>query len=160
MRKLIYLLLLVVSFASCRVRKEYIPVPVVRDSIVERTVRDTFYVPGEQRQSVVAVDSSHLETDYSFSDASIDSIGRLHHSIQNKTKIPAKIHYEKIVVHDSVSVPYPVKGDPYPVEKIITKKVRGFFWYSGLMFYICLFIIILNKINKQFSLWKRLTKGL
>lgn len=43
-----------------------------------------------------------------------------------------------------------------------TKKifVRDAIWYSGLMFYICLFIIILNKLNKKFSLWKRLTKGL
>jgi hypothetical protein len=138
---------------GCKVRREFVPVPypVVRDSIVTKLVVDTFYAPLPQVQAVSTTKPSRLETDYAYSTANVDSLGVLHHAIGNKNKIPTKIIYEKIIVRDSVGVPFAVKGDPYPVITVEKQRIKGFLWYSGLFFYICLFvylfIMILNKLN-------------
>jgi len=70
------------------------------DSIVRITVKDTVvkYLP--QKQSVIAVKYSFLTTDLAFSYASIDSLGLLHHSIENKGFIPAKVSTIETKVHD------------------------------------------------------------
>jgi hypothetical protein len=70
------------------------------DSVVRITVRDTLikYLP--QKQSVIAVKYSFLTTDLAFSYASIDSLGLLHHSIENKGFIPSKVITKDTKVRD------------------------------------------------------------
>lgn len=158
MKKIILLLISVVAIAGCTPRQIF--VPVIRDSIVEKTVRDTFisYLP--QKQQVITIKKSHLETDLSFSDAYIDSLGLLNHSIENKGFIPSKTKETKIVVHDTIPYSYPAP-EYYNIRatKIEKVYVRDFVWYSGFVLYTVLFIIILNKLNKKFKLWQKLTKG-
>lgn len=54
-----------------------------RDSTIIRYVDVEVPVPTENSYAVVP-DSSHLETSVAVSEASVDSLGRLHHSLQNK----------------------------------------------------------------------------
>lgn len=112
---------------------KYIPVVVRHDSIVEKTVRDTVlkYLP--QKQSVIAVKNSHLETDLAISNASIDSLGFLHHSIENKGTIPGKVVDTKTAIHDSIPVPYPVEVPGEKVEVSVEVPVHDFIWWIGLI---------------------------
>lgn len=106
-------------------------------------IHDTvpFYIPVE-KQTSVGEDSSHLETDFATSDAFVDSLGKLHHSLENK---PQKIdipvegtalvsdtnHYENHAKVDSIYVPQPY---PVEVEKPLTGwqkfQMHGFWWLS------------------------------
>ena len=113
-------------------------------------IHDTvpFYVPVESH-SFVGEDSSHLETEFAASDAFVDSVGRLHHTLENKAReigIPYDgsvlasdtSHYESHARVDSVYVPQPY---PVEVEKPLTKwqkfQMRGFWWLSvGLVGYV------------------------
>lgn len=121
--------------ACCVCRK--MPAPEKSDSartvVKERVVirPDTVYisVPVEDK-SQIARDSSHLETSFATSDASIDSAGLLHHSLTNKPQnIPAKVE-TKIVYRDSLVYRDRQVKIPYPVEKELTwwqqTKLRGF----------------------------------
>jgi len=131
---------------GCRTIK-YVPIVQRHDSIVEKTVRDTVlkYLP--QKQSVIAVKKSHLETDLAISNASIDSLGLLHHSIENKGTIPGKIIHDKTTVHDSIPVPYKVEVPGKP--KIVNVPVHDFIWWIGL-------IVLIS--GGLFGLYKLLTK--
>lgn len=133
---------------GCRTIK-YVPIVQRHDSIVEKTVRDTVlkYLP--QKQSAIAVNKSHLETDLAISNASIDSLGLLHHSIENKGTIPGKVISDKTTVHDSIPVPYKVEvpGKPEKVKVIV--YVHGFIWWVGL-------IVLIS--GGLFGLYKLLTK--
>lgn len=70
------------------------------DSIVRITVKDTLikYLP--QKQSVITFKQSFLSTDLAFSYASVDSLGLLHHSIENKGFIPSKVITKDTNVRD------------------------------------------------------------
>lgn len=85
------------------------------------------YIPVE-KQTSVGMDSSHLETEFATSDAYIDSLGRLHHTLENKSRkidIPVSggalvsdtSRYESHAEVDSLPVPQPY---PVYVEKELT----------------------------------------
>lgn len=74
---------------------KHIPVveTVIRDSVAVHVKDSTIfhidtikvYIPDESSDAIIASsDSSHLETSVATSDAYIDSLGRLHHSLDNK----------------------------------------------------------------------------
>lgn len=95
MKKLIFNLASVLCILSgCGVQK-HIPVvqTVIRDSVAVHVKDSTIFhidtvkvaIPDESRAAIIASsDSSHLETSVATSDAYIDSLGRLHHSLDNK----------------------------------------------------------------------------
>lgn len=69
-----------------------------KDSTVIRYVDVEVPVPVESSRAVVP-DSSHLETSIAVSDASVDSLGRLHHSLSNKPgKLTAKVPFEEHIL--------------------------------------------------------------
>ncbi len=106
------------------------------------------YIPVE-KQTSVGMDSSHLETDFATSDAFVDSLGRLHHTLENKSRqidVPVSggalvsdtNHYESHTEEDTVRVP-----EPYPVyvERELTDfqefQMRSWWWMvAGLIIYV------------------------
>lgn len=80
------IILLAMLMSGCKAKERVVEVR--HDSIAERVVHltrvDTItaYLPS-QSVSVVRMDSSHLATDYAESEAVIDSLGFLHHSLKN-----------------------------------------------------------------------------
>lgn len=114
---LFLMMFLVVGCGICK-KVQYVPIEISKDSVVvERLVRDTvsFEIPGDTVR-VVAQDSSHLETKWSISDARVDSTGRLHHSLVNKS---IKIEKEIVYKEKEVTVEKEV-----PVIKEVTKEVK------------------------------------
>lgn len=138
---LILVMFLVMGCGICK-KVQYVPIETFKDSIVvEKLVRDTvtIEIPGETL-SVVTQDSSHLETKYSVSDAKIDSLGRLHHSLTNKDiKIEKEIVYKEVEKKVEKKIPYPVKVP----EKYIPpyyKKINVLFW--GIISIVVIFIVL------------------
>jgi hypothetical protein len=93
--------------------KEYIK---GKDSIVIQKRDSIIYVDAHpQFNENITNQKSHLETDYSLSNAWIDSSGLLHHNIANVAKIPLKIIYKDV---------YKVKIDSVLKEKTVDRKVE------------------------------------
>lgn len=140
---LILMMFLVVGCGICR-KVQYVPVETKTDSvIVERIVKDTvsIEIPGDTVY-VVAQDSSRLETKYSVSEAVIDSVGRLHHSLINKDiKIKKEIVYKEVEKRVEVEKEVPVEVE-VPVRYIpdYYKWINGIFW--GLIGLFVIFIVL------------------
>jgi len=155
--RIVFLCALLCAFTGCRCGKDvggssHQQADSVRTEIRWRYIHihDTvpFYIPVE-KQTSVGEDSSHLETDFATSDAFVDSLGKLHHSLENKSQkidIPVEgtalvsdtSHYESHAKVDSIYVPQPY---PVEVEKPLTGwqkfQMHGFWWLSvGLIGYI------------------------
>lgn len=145
MKRFIFVLMmfLVVGCGICK-KVQYVPIETTKDSIVvERLVRDTvrFEIPGDTVR-VVAQDSSRLETKYSVSEAVIDSVGRLHHSLINKDiKIEKEIVYKEIEKRVEVEKEVPVEVE-IPVKYVpdYYKWINGLFW--GLVGSFVIFIVL------------------
>jgi len=106
------------------------------------------YIPVE-KQASVGEDSSHLETEFASSDAFVDSLGRLHHSLKNKARrinVPVEggafvtdtSRYESHAKADSIPIPLPY---PIYVERELTEwqefQLRSWWWMAvGLVGYI------------------------
>lgn len=126
-KKLLTILLTTVMVGCCPC-KHFIPSTntVVRDSICYIEKVDTVFVKLDQEHyETIQQKYSHLETKYAVSDASIDSLGLLHHSLSNK-KVDIGVQVvekEKYVVKDSI-----VRVE-VPVEVIKTKtKYPNSYW--------------------------------
>ena len=102
-------------------------VTVVKDSIVVRTDTLVIPVPVESHSSV-AYQHSRLETTVAWSEAEVDTLGLLHHQIENK---PTALKKE-VVYLDRVKTEYRdslvVKEVPVEVEKI-REVVPKWCWY-------------------------------
>ena len=128
---LFILMFLVVGCGICK-KVQYVPVETKTDSVyVEKLVKDTvsIEIPGDTVR-VVAQDSSHLETKYSISEAVIDSVGRLHHSLINKDiKIKKEIVYKEIEKRVEVEKEVPVEVE-VPVKYVpdYYKWINIIFW--------------------------------
>ena len=120
------------------------PIETKTDSVyVEKLVKDTvsIEIPGDTVR-VVAQDSSYLETKYSISEAVIDSVGRLHHSLINKDiKIDKEIVYKEIEKRVEVEKEVPVEVE-VPVKYVpdYYKWINGIFW--GLIGLFVIFIVL------------------
>lgn len=98
-------------------------------------VPDTVLVPiPAQSASVVTEDStSHLETDYAVSDASIKD-GKLHHSLANKAQEKPVGIMKEIEQKDSAVY----RTNRLIIRRTITKKVqREYTWWDKTRFYGC-----------------------
>ena len=118
----------------------------VRDSVAVRVVDSTVIryvdvevpVPVESSRAVVP-DSSHLETSVASSDASVDSLGRLHHSLDNK---PVKLAAQapvKDTFTEKTETETTVKTETVTeyVEKPLTRwqefRLKAFWWMAAII---------------------------
>ena len=115
-------------------------------------------IPPQSASIVTEDDSSHLETDYAVSDASIKD-GKLHHSLANKAQDKPVGIMKEIEQRDSTIY----RKERLTITKTITitKKVkRGYTWWDKTRFYGCYISValILFAYRKRFiSLVRRLT---
>lgn len=86
-----------------------------------------------------------METSVAESDASIDSLGLLHHTLTNKKdSIKTKIQYvDKIVYRDSIET----KEVPVPVEKKVP-YIPKFYKFTFALFWIFILFVIVKVIRK------------
>ena len=146
---------LVMGCGICK-RVQYVPVEtkidsVVIEKVVERTDTVSIEVPGEKIY-VIATDSSHLETAVAVSDAKIDSIGRLHHSLENKdVELKKEIVYIDRIIEKKVEVEKEV-----PVEvKVPVKYIPNYYKWIHILFW-CLvgtgLIFVIFKLKSFFHI--------
>ena len=139
----IFVICLVLAFYGCSSQK-YLPSSnikiVSKDSLVINTKLVSVALPLESHTIVTPTKKSHLETSVATSDASIDSLGLLHHTLVNKKdSLKSKIQYiDKIVYRDSIEI----KEVPVEIEKpvpYIPKFYKFTFAFFGIF---VLFIVI------------------
>ena len=97
-------------------------------------------IPNESHTIVAPTKKSHLETSVAESDAEIDSLGLLHHTLVNKKdSIKTKIQYiNKISYRDSIEVKEVPVEVPVPV-----RYIPKFHQFTFILFWIfALFIVI------------------
>ena len=117
---------------------------VSKDSLVVHTELVSIALPLESH-SIIAKKKSHLETSVAVSDAEIDSLGMLHHTLVNKKdSISTKIQYvDKIVYRDSVEV------REVPVEvKVPVRYVPKFYQFTFILFWIFVLFIVVKLLLK------------
>ena len=117
---------------------------VSKDSLVINTKLISVALPLESH-SIIAKKKSHLETSVATSDAEIDSLGLLHHTLVNKKdSIKTKIQYiDKIVYRDSVEV----REVPVEVEKKVP-YIPKFYKFTFAFFGIFVLFIVVKVIRK------------
>lgn len=139
-------------FTGCT-RKVYVPVEgetVIETRYSERvdTVTVTVPVPAQSVENVTVDTASHLETDVARSDAWLDSLGRLHHTLENKpvdlpAQVPVKSHERDSIVYRDHPVPYPVERELSRREQI--KMDFGGFALGALLVGVCIAVLWLMK---------------
>ena len=112
---------------------------IAKDSVFVHTELVGVAIPLESH-SIITKKKSHLETSVAESDAEIDSLGLLHHTLTNKKdSISTKIQYvDKIVYRDSVEVKEVPVEKPVPV-RYIPKFYQFTFAFFGIF---VLFIVV------------------
>lgn len=95
--------------ASCRTSSTISTTATVSDSVstmryIERIIKDTVLVqvPSESRSVIVASDTSVLRTSFAISFASVDSLGFLHHSLENLANTLPVVTDCKVITRDSI----------------------------------------------------------
>lgn len=113
----------IVLLGGCA-RKVYVPMEsetIIQTRYVERidTVEVEVEVPAQSASNVTTDTASHLETDVAESDAWLDSLGRLHHTLDNKPgKLPAQVPVKS---HERDSIVWRDRTVPYPVERELSR---------------------------------------
>ena len=115
-----------------------------KDSLIVRTELVSVAIPNESH-SIITKSKSHLETSVATSDAEIDSLGLLHHTLVNKKdSIKTKIQYvDKIVYRDSIDV----REVPVEVEKPVP-YVPKFYQFTFVLFWIFVLFVIVKLLRK------------
>ena len=118
---------------------------VSKDSLIVHTELVSAAIPLESHTIVTPTKKSHLETSVATSDASIDSLGMLHHTLANKKdSIKTKIQYiDKIVYRDSIDV----REVPVEVEKPVP-YVPKFYQFTFAFFGIFVLLVIVKLLIK------------
>ena len=118
---------------------------VSKDSLIVRTELVSVAIPLESHTIVTPRKKSHLETSVATSDAEIDSLGMLHHTLVNKKdSIKTKIQYvDKIVYRDSVEV----REVPVEVEKKVP-YIPKFYKFTFAFFGIFVLSVIVKLLIK------------
>ena len=98
-----------------------------------------------ESHSIITKSKSHLETSVAESDAEIDSLGLLHHTLTNKKdSISTKIQYiDKIVYRDSVEVREVPVEVPVPV-----RYIPKFYKFTFILFWIFILFVIVKLLIK------------
>ena len=117
---------------------------VSKDSLIVRTELVGVAIPLESH-SIITKKKSHLETSVAESDAEIDSLGLLHHTLVNKKdSIKTKIQYiDKIIYRDSIDV----REVPVPVEKPVP-YIPNFYKFTFAFFGIFVLFIVAKLLIK------------
>ena len=118
---------------------------VAKDSLIVRTELVSVALPLESHTIVTPTKKSHLETSVATSDAEIDSLGLLHHTLVNKKdSLKSKIQYvDKIIYRDSVET------KEVPVEvKVPVPYVPKFYKFTFAFFGIFVLFIVVKVIRK------------
>ena len=117
---------------------------VSKDSLIVRTELISVALPLESH-SIIAKSKSHLETSVAESDAEIDSLGLLHHTLVNKKdSIKTKIQYiDKIVYKDSIIT----KEVPVEVE-VPVRYIPKFYQFTFILFWIFVLFIVVKLLIK------------
>ena len=117
---------------------------VSKDSLVIHTELISVALPLESH-SIITKKKSHLETSVATSDAEIDSLGLLHHTLVNKKdSIKTKIQYvDKIVYRDSIQI----KEIPVEVE-VKVPYIPKFHQFTFILFWIIVLFIIVKLLIK------------
>ena len=117
---------------------------IAKDSLYIHTELVSVAIPLESH-SIITKKKSHLETSIAESDAEIDSLGLLHHTLVNKKdSIKTKIQYvDKIVYRDSIET------KEVPVEvKVPVPYVPKFYQFTFILFWIFVLFIVVKVIRK------------
>ena len=146
-----FLICLILAFcgliSGCSTQK-YLPSSnikiVSKDSLVVHTELLSVAIPNESH-SIITKKKSHLETSVATSDAEIDSLGLLHHTLVNKKdSIKTKIQYiDKIVYRDSIER----REVPVEVEKPVP-YVPKFYKFTFAFFGIFVLFIVIRLLRK------------
>lgn len=118
---------------------------IAKDSLIVHTELVSIAIPNESHSIITKSEKSHLETSVATSDASIDSLGMLHHTLVNKKdSIKTKIQYiDKIVYRDSIEV------QKVPVEvKVPVRYIPKFYQFTFILFWIFVLFIVVKVIRK------------
>lgn len=117
---------------------------VSKDSLYVHTELVSIALPLESH-SIITKSKSHLETSVATSDAEIDSLGMLHHTLTNKKdSLKREIKYiDKIVYRDSIEV------QEVPVEvKVPVRYIPKFYQFTFILFWIFVLFIVVKVIRK------------
>ena len=117
---------------------------VSKDSLIVHTELISVALPLESH-SIITKSKSHLETSVAESDAEIDSLGLLHHTLVNKKDtLKSKIQYiDKIVYRDSVEV----REVPVEVE-VKVPYIPKFYQFTFMLFWIFVLFIVVKLLIK------------
>lgn len=116
---------------------------VSKDSLIIHTKLISVAIPNESHSIITKSEKSHLETSVATSDAEIDSLGMLHHTLVNKKdSLKTKIQYiDKIVYRDSIEV------QEVPVE-VKVPYVPKFYQFTFILFWVFVLFIIIKLLIK------------
>ena len=117
---------------------------VSKDSLVIHTELISVALPLESH-SIITKKKSHLETSVATSDAEIDSLGLLHHTLVNKKdSLKREIQYvDKIVCKDSIIT------KEVPVEvKVPIRYIPKFYQFTFILFWIIVLFIVVKLLIK------------
>ena len=117
---------------------------IAKDSLVIHTELVSIALPLESH-SIITKKKSHLETSVATSDAEIDSLGLLHHTLVNKKdSLKSKIQYiDKIIYRDSIEI------KEVPVEvKVPIRYIPKFYQFTFMLFWIFILFIVVKVIRK------------
>ena len=118
---------------------------VSKDSLIVRTELVSVALPLESHTIVAPTKKSHLETSVAESDAEIDSLGLLHHTLVNKKdSIKTKIQYvDRISYRDSIQT------KEVPVEvKVPVPYIPKFYQFTFAFFVIFVLSVIVKLLIK------------
>ena len=117
---------------------------IAKDSLFVQTKLISVALPLESH-SIITKKKSHLETSVATSDAEIDSLGLLHHTLVNKKdSLKREIKYvDKIVYRDSITT------KEVPVEvKVPVRYIPKFYQFTFILFWIFVLFIVIKLLLK------------
>ena len=118
---------------------------VSKDSLIVRTELVSIALPLESHTIVTPTKKSHLETSVATSDAEIDSLGMLRHTLANKKdSLKREIKYvDKIVYKDSIIT------KEVPVEVTVpVRYIPKFYQFTFILFWIFVLFIVVKLLIK------------
>lgn len=147
-----FLICLILAFygflTGCSTQK-YLAKPsikiIAKDSVFVHTELVSVALPLESHTIVTPTKKSHLETSVATSDAEIDSLGMLHHTLTNKKdSIKTKIQYiDRISYRDSIEVKEVPVEVPVPV-----RYIPKFYQFTFAFFVIFVLFIVVKLLIK------------
>ena len=117
---------------------------IAKDSLVINTKLVSIAIPNESH-SIITKSKSHLETSVATSDAEIDSLGMLHHTLTNKKdSLKKEIQYiDKISYRDSIEIKEVPVEVPVPV-----RYIPKFYKFTFALFWIFVLFIVIKLLIK------------